>query len=127
MFSGILLHTEPVSLQYIKIIIKSGSERRSVVTYNFCLCGKAYPDPVRIETRKILLFIDKHQIVNFEINKVIENNQESISGLLCTLVALELTDEIQIEQIFNKAIKTYNYYNGDTVNYHTVCPSEIGA
>lgn len=127
MFSSILLHIEPISVNYIQVNIKRAAERRSVVSYNFCLCGEAFPDPVRVETRKILLFIDKYQIPNFEINKIINNNQESVSNFLKELIALELTDEIQIYHIFNKAISIYNNYNGDTIDYHTICPSVSGA
>lgn len=101
------MHIEPISTSYIKVIIKRGVERRSVVTYNFCLCGEAYPDPVRIETRKILLFIDKYQIINFEINKVVNNNQEGIVNLLEELVSLDLTDNVQIRHIFNRVIRLY--------------------
>jgi len=110
-----------------KVKITRGSERRSVVTYNFCLCGEAYPDPVRVEAHKILLFIDKHQIINFEINRVVENTQEGISDLLKDLISFELTDEIQIKHIFDKAISIYNYYNGDTINYNSVCSPNSGS
>jgi len=127
MFSSVLIHIELISSDYIKVIIKRAIERRSVVTYNFCHCGEAYPDPFRVETHKILLFIDKFQITNFEINKVIYNNQEGIASLLEELISFELTDEIQIRHIFNKAIEIYNNYNGSTVYYNAICPSNIGS
>lgn len=125
MFSSVLLQIEQVSVQYIKVNIKSGIERRSIVQYNFCVCGEAYPDPVRAETRKVILFVDKHQIPSFEIDQVIENNQESIEGVLQELISFELTEESQLRHIFNKAIKLYNFYNGSTISYHTDCTTVL--
>lgn len=126
MFSGIHIIIEQSDTEVFQIKLYSTVEKKSVVQYNFCDCGVAFAEPVKVSDTNYIIYVNRNNIPDIDINTTVDNTESEITSFVSHIITLELDEPVVINHIFDLLFSLHNHSSNYGINKLPGCHEATG-